>query len=739
MSLTNALFASESGIRSNARAIAVSSDNIANSNTIGFKGSTAYFKSIVAGSTNTGTTLGAGVSVTKRLNFDQQGAIVSTGVTTDLAITGKGSYVVKKDKAGPDAGFYYTREGSFRINQFGQFENASGYILYGHPLDTEGRRPGEAGNINTTDSTLLDSLEPITLSNVISAASATTKINFGVNLDAKEPQLLGAFDIIDPQVPLNDKIAWDEIIQGNNDLSWEQGTNDAFGNLGVGDQLTLLRSDGQTISFEYGGYATSNIASVATPIFGAADAATEFALGPGTANDGQGFTITPTGAFASNAVQTFKFQNDDPSLDEGEFNSLDTLVSAIIKTSNGLLTAKKIANGTGVSILISATDARQGLNFANISGAGPNFTGVFGLANFDPTETGLPRFNTLKGLNEQLNDTDYFYATVQNPTFDSTLKIGTKDPKGSIQFTGVDLTPATPPAGFNLLTSLGFSISATTLTPAFTGANNVTSAPSEIVYDVADIDKSIASGSIDANFRKSIRIYDSLGTAHDLILAYVKLGQNKWGVELFAADKTEINTSQLNGLITTGEVEFNGDGSIRTLTPSLLSPFNITWKNGALASTISLDLGSVADPLNGGGLTQLDGKYTVYQDKQNGYPVGSLQFIDVDATGKILINFTNGQSRSIYQIGLGVFSDENSLTPLSDNVFQISSDSGEVNVYSPGENGAGLIEVKALEQANVDLSTELTRVIVTQRAFQSNTRIISVVDKMTEDLVNTLR
>jgi flagellar hook-basal body protein len=132
-------------------------------------------------------------------------------------------------------------------------------------------------------------------------------------------------------------------------------------------------------------------------------------------------------------------------------------------------------------------------------------------------------------------------------------------------------------------------------------------------------------------------------------------------------------------------------------------------------------------------------QYTVYQDKQNGYPVGSLQFIDVDATGKILINFTNGQSRSIYQIGLGVFPDENSLTPLSDNVFQISSDSGEVNIYSPGENGAGLIEVKALEQANVDLSTELTRVIVTQRAFQSNTRIISVVDKMTEDLVNTLR
>ena len=737
MSLTNALFASESGIRSNARAIAVSSDNIANSNTIGFKGSTAYFKSIVAGSTNTGTTLGAGVSVTKRLNFDQQGAIVSTGVTTDLAITGKGSYVVKKDKAGEDAGFYYTREGSFRINQNGQFENASGYILHGHPLDTEGRRPGEAGNVNTTDSTLLDSLEPITLSNVISAASATTKINFGVNLDAKEPQLLGAFDIIDPQVPLNDKIAWDEIIQGSNALSWEPTTLDGTNNIGVGDQLTLLRSDGQTISFEYGGYASSNILSTGTPRFGAADATTKFTLG--SANDGQGFTITPTGAFASNSVQTFKFKNDSPNISKGEFNSLETLRDAIKLGSNSLLTARIVPSGTGVSILISATDARQGLNFANINGLGPNFTGTFGLANFSPTETGLPRFNTLKGLNEQLNDTDFFYATVQNPTFDSTLRIGTKDPKGSIQFYGNDLTPATPAAGFNLLTSLGFSVSATTLTPAFNGLNGVISAPSEIVYDVADIDKSIASGNIDANFRKSVRIYDSLGTAHDLILAYVKLGQNKWGVELFAADKTEINTSQLNGLINTGEIEFNGDGSIRTLTPSLLSPFNITWKNGALASVITLDLGSVGDPLNGGGLTQLDGKYTVYQDKQNGYPVGSLQFIDVDATGKILINFTNGQSRSIYQIGLGVFPDENSLTPLSDNVFQISSDSGEVNIYSPGENGAGLIEVKALEQANVDLSTELTRVIVTQRAFQSNTRIISVVDKMTEDLVNTLR
>lgn len=738
MSLTNALFASESGIRSNARAIAVSSDNIANSNTIGFKGSTAYFKSIVAGSTNTGTTLGAGVSVTKRLNADQQGAIISTGITTDLAITGDGFFTVKKDKAGPDAGFYYTREGSFRINQFGQFENASGYILHGHPLDQEGRRPGDAGNENTTDSTLLDSLEPITLSNVISAAAATTKIQFGVNLDAKEPQLFGAFDLLDPQLPFNDKIASDEIIYGNNDLSWEQGTNDPSNNLGVGDQLTLIRSDGQTISFEYGGYATSAQANATSTLFGAPDANTKFNLT--SANDGQGFTISPLGPFSSNALQTFKFKNDSPDITKGEFNSIETLRDAIKLGSNGLLTARVIQGATGIALAISATDARQGLAFTNINAAppAPNFTTTFGLAGFAPTETGLPRFNTFKGLAEQLNDTDYFYAEITNPTFDSTLKIGTKDPKGTISFSGNDLTLATPTGGFNLLTSLGFSISATT-TPPFTGLNGATSTPLEEVYNVADIDKSIASGNIDADFRKSIRIYDSLGTSHDLILSFVKLGVNKWGVELFAADKTEVETSQPNGILVTGEVEFNGDGSIRTITPSLINPVSITWKNGSLASAVNLDLGSVADPLNGGGLTQLDGRYTVYTDKQNGYPAGSLQFIDVDATGKVLVNFTNGQSRAIYQIGLGVFSDENALTPLSDNVFQISSDSGEVNIYSPGENGAGLIEVKALEQANVDLSTELTRVIVTQRAFQSNTRLISVVDKMTEDLVNALR
>lgn len=250
--------------------------------------------------------------------------------------------------------------------------------------------------------------------------------------------------------------------------------------------------------------------------------------------------------------------------------------------------------------------------------------------------------------------------------------------------------------------------------------------------------ENMASGDITAQFSRNIRIYDAQGTGHDIRFSFIKTGTNTWAAEVHVIPETEISVQAgfVDGQIATGTVTFNGDGTLQSVSPSLLNPIDIAWTNGAAASEVTLNLGT-AGALGTGladGMSQFDSGYNVNFANQNGAPVGQLVSVSINDEGQVIASYSNGQIQSLYQLPLADFANPDGLTARSGNIFEQTSDSGEVNLREAGTNGTGTIVSAALEQSNVDLAEELTDMIVAQRAYQANTRVIRTTDELLESL-----
>ena len=121
---------------------------------------------------------------------------------------------------------------------------------------------------------------------------------------------------------------------------------------------------------------------------------------------------------------------------------------------------------------------------------------------------------------------------------------------------------------------------------------------------------------------------------------------------------------------------------------------------------------------------------------QNGYPSGTLQSFAVDQNGVINGTFSNGQTAVLGQIALATFQNPGGLAANGPNTFTSSSNSGPAVTSAANENGLGTIQANYLEQSNVDLGTEFTNMIIAQRSFQANTKIVTAVDQMLSDLIS---
>ena len=180
MSINSAMLAGAAGMRANASALASISDNIANVNTVGFKRLRTDFTSLLS-SQNRQTTYAAG-GVMSRSNplMNEQGSTTASSVSTHLAVSGNGMFVVRgrsEDATSRDP-YYYTRAGQFTPDADGYLQNAAGYYLLGWPVDSSG-----AVNANPTD---LNALESVRVSGIAGGAEATARLSLSANLQSSQ-------------------------------------------------------------------------------------------------------------------------------------------------------------------------------------------------------------------------------------------------------------------------------------------------------------------------------------------------------------------------------------------------------------------------------------------------------------------------------------------------------------------------------------------------------------------------
>jgi flagellar hook protein FlgE len=180
MSIHTALLAGTSGLRANASALAATSDNIANSNTVGFKRLRNDFTALLVGQNAYTSYNAGGVIANQTQEVGEQGALGTSQVSTHLAISGDGLFVTRpkaNDATAADP-YLFTRAGQFAPDADGYLQNTAGYYLYGWPVANDGSVAGGPSD--------LSALEPIQITGISGAADATENISFAANLDAAQ-------------------------------------------------------------------------------------------------------------------------------------------------------------------------------------------------------------------------------------------------------------------------------------------------------------------------------------------------------------------------------------------------------------------------------------------------------------------------------------------------------------------------------------------------------------------------
>lgn len=461
------------------------------------------------------------------------------------------------------------------------------------------------------------------------------------------------------------------------------------------------------------------------------------------------FSINVSGV----GTTTLKYSSS-PDPTTGTFNNLDTLATAINDATNSGLTAR-VTNGR---IYIGATDADNGVTFINGDAVGTGATAVAGsqqnginwIQELDlqptiPTNTpgnSVPyRFNSLQSLATAINTADpsNLTAVVKNPSESATLQINEANSQQTINFS--DGGGATTNVG-SLLSEFGFQSQGNGLSTIGTGQGGVYTLKSTgtlaQTYNALSAQTDMSSGAVPAQFSKDITIYDALGKSHTIAINVSKLdtATSTWAVELTAVPASDLQNggNDGKGQIVAGTVTFDGTGKIISEV-GLGSTIAINWNPqtvGANPSSLTLDLG--LSSTTNTGLTQAAGGFNVATDTQNGSPTGQLTGVSIDSNGFVIASFSNGQTQKEFQVPLANFTNPDGLESVSGDAYQATLASGSVNPEFAGQSGVGTFTPSALEQSNVDLSTQLTNLIVAQQAYGANSKLLTVADQLLQQL-----
>ena len=360
-------------------------------------------------------------------------------------------------------------------------------------------------------------------------------------------------------------------------------------------------------------------------------------------------------------------------------------------------------------------------------------------------------------------DNEYLVDIKENGVIIASGKIGYDATTGAITSSTLDYKGSPTPTGTLTdvrINAAGDTVSLTDL-GIVGGATDDADAKAGKLYDpstwsMSDYALDNTKG-VKPDFEIQIPLSDSKGGQRTVTVSLLKgPGPNQWYAELRAKPGDLANNA--NGLISSGIVTFTTDGKLAstgnlfgTTSPTSITVRNSgyivpvtvpvtpqppTWADGLGIDTqeVQIDLASAA-----GGLTQYNSQSVVQSVNTNGTAFGNLTNIEVDEDGYVSAIFDNGVTRKIAQVAIATFSNPNGLKGVNGNAYRVTNESGTYSLKAPGSGGAGSIAPSTLEASTVDLSTEFTGLITTQRAYSASSKIITTADQMLEELLNIKR
>lgn len=257
------------------------------------------------------------------------------------------------------------------------------------------------------------------------------------------------------------------------------------------------------------------------------------------------------------------------------------------------------------------------------------------------------------------------------------------------------------------------------------GANSTT-----VTY--ADINSAAA-------FTTTVDVFDSLGASHTVTVGFYKTATNVFSARAY------VNSQDLGETVSgyprqlavqpantaasgTFALNFNSSGALvsGTSTSSLNLQLPAAWNSGASASRMTFDLS---------GFTQYASPAAVKSITQDGQGVGNVTSLSIEKDGQIFARLSNGQSATVGRLGLVNFANPEGLTRVGGNLLQQSPSSGEPLAGRAQSGTFGAISSGSVELSTVDIANEFVKMITLQRGFQANSRIITTINQLLNDII----
>ncbi len=239
-----------------------------------------------------------------------------------------------------------------------------------------------------------------------------------------------------------------------------------------------------------------------------------------------------------------------------------------------------------------------------------------------------------------------------------------------------------------------------------------------------------------SNLSTSMSTYDSLGKAHTVDVYFRNTGAGQWEYHALARGaEVAGGTSGQNSEIASGTIAFNTNGAMQSVTPSGggTVSFNGATPNQALAFDFGKPIAAGGTGLEG--TTQFGSPGAISGQSQDGYTSGDLSGVKVGGDGVVSGVYSNGQTVAAGKLAIAKFRANEGLGKAGNNLWVATKESGEAALGAVGTGGRGAVVSGTLEQSNVNIAEQFVELIIHQRAFQANSKVITTADQMLQELM----
>jgi flagellar hook protein FlgE len=238
----------------------------------------------------------------------------------------------------------------------------------------------------------------------------------------------------------------------------------------------------------------------------------------------------------------------------------------------------------------------------------------------------------------------------------------------------------------------------------------------------------------DPAFSTPVNVYDSLGDIHNLKFTFDKTGANAWNYSI-TIPAADVGQTGSDVVVKTGALTFDGAGNLLTPAGDVTGIAITDFANGANDLTFTW---KIYDGTSGS-ITQMAATSNTSSTSGDGYGSGSLVNFAIQSDGTIQGTFSNGKTALVGQIALANFANLQGLLRIGKNDYESTLASGAAVIGAPGTGGRGTVAGGALELSNVDIAHEFSQLIMAERGFQANARVVTTFDEITQETINLKR